>query len=76
LTGRKVDLVLEAAGQRFVVVEVKASANVTRGDFAGLLGLAEVLGTNFVRGVVLYTRDQLLPFADNLWAVPMGVLWS
>jgi hypothetical protein len=76
LAGRAVDLVLEAAGQRIVGVEVKASAHVTRADFVGLLALAEVIGTDFVRGVVLYTGDQLLPFADNLRTVPMGVLWS
>jgi hypothetical protein len=30
----------------------------------------------FVRGVVLYLGEQRLPFADNLWAVPMRIIWS
>jgi hypothetical protein len=25
---------------------------------------------------VLYTGDQLVPFEEHLWAVPLGVLWA
>jgi hypothetical protein len=76
VAGREVDIVLEAAGQRIVGVEVKASASVTRNDFAGLQDLAAASGASFVRGVLFYTGEQLIPFADNLWAVPIGVFWA
>ena len=67
---------LEAPGPRIVGVEVKASASITQGDFSGLRELANAAGKAFVRGVVLYTGEQLMPFEDKLWAVPLGVLWA
>lgn len=73
--GQEVDLVLEAPGQRIAGIEIKGSASIGQGDFAGLRTLAEVAGDKFTRGVVLYLGEQHLPFADNLWALPMGALW-
>jgi predicted AAA+ superfamily ATPase len=74
--GREVDLVLEAPGPRVVGIEIKASASVTQGDFHGLRELGDAAGKAFGRGVVLYTGEQLLPFDEDLWAVPMGALWA
>ena len=74
--GQEVDLVLEAPGQRIAGIEVKASASVGQGDFSGLRALAEAAGDKFVRGVVLYLGEQRLSFADNLWALPITVLWE
>ncbi len=74
--GQEVDLVLEAPGQRIAGIEVKASSNVSQGDFSGLRALAETAGDKFVAGVVLYLGEQRLPFADKLWALPISVLWE
>lgn len=74
--GLEVDMVLETPDQRIVGVEVKASASITQADFSGLRALASAAGNAFVRGVVLYTGEQLLPFEETLWAVPLGVLWA
>lgn len=74
--GQEVDLVLEAPGQRIVGIEVKASASLGQSDFNGLRELRIAAGQHFVRGVVLYTGEQLIPFDDTLWAVPMSVLWA
>ncbi|MBW8831295.1 MAG: DUF4143 domain-containing protein [Burkholderiales bacterium] len=30
----------------------------------------------FARGIVLYTGEQIMPFEEHLWAVPLGVLWA
>jgi hypothetical protein len=38
--------------------------------------LADAAGERFVRGVVMYTGDQLLPLGPKAWAVPLGVLWA
>lgn len=27
-------------------------------------------------GVLVYTGDQLVPFGDRMWAVPMGAFWA
>ncbi len=74
--GQEVDLVLEAPGQRIAGIEVKASSNVSQGDFSGLRALAETAGDKFVGGVVLYLGEQRLPFADKLWALPISVFWE
>jgi uncharacterized protein len=74
--GREVDLVLEAPGGRIAGVEVKASASVSSSDFNGLRELANAAGGGFSRGIVLYTGEQLMPFEERLWAVPLGVLWA
>jgi len=74
--GQEVDLVLEAPGQRIAGIEVKASSNVSQGDFSGLRALAETAGDKFVGGVVLYLGEQRLPFADKLWALPISALWE
>jgi predicted AAA+ superfamily ATPase len=74
--GQEVDLVLEAPGQRIAGIEVKASASVSQRDFNGLRALMDAAGNKFVRGVVLYLGEQRLPFADNLWAVPISALWE
>lgn len=74
--GQEVDLALEAPGQRIAGIEVKASSNVSHGDFSGLRVLAETAGDKFVGGVVLYLGEQRLPFADKLWALPISTLWE
>ncbi len=76
MAGREVDLVLETPDQRVAGIEVKASASVGQADFNGLRELAAAAGPHFSRGVVLYTGEHLLPFGEQLWAVPLGVLWA
>ena len=71
---QEVDLVLEAGG-RLVGLEVKASTTVTANDFKGLKALAADAGACWVRGVVLYTGAELLPFGDRLVAMPVSALW-
>ena len=71
---QEVDLVLEAGG-RLVGIEVKAGTTVTAGDFKGLKGLAEDAGRRWVRGIVLYSGSEMLPFGDNLTALPISALW-
>jgi uncharacterized protein len=72
----EVDLVLEGPGGDVVGIEVKAAASVGPSDFKGLNLLAQVTGKRFVRGVVLYTGERIVPFGDNLLAVPMSALWT
>jgi hypothetical protein len=73
--GREVDVVLEDARGQVVGIEVKATASVRAHDFAGLASLAEDAGERFVRGVVLYAGDEVLPFGERLLAMPVSALW-
>ncbi len=75
-SGREVDLVLEEPCGRIVGIEVKAAATVSGRDLKGLRTLAELAGPNFVRGVVLYSGSEVVPFAKNLHALPITALWQ
>lgn len=74
-TGQEIDLLLEDAAGRIVGVEVKASASVQERDVRALHDLAEALGKRFVRGVVLYLGEAVVPFSEKVSAVPLPVLW-
>ena len=76
LADQEVDLVMEGPGGRVVGVEVKSSISVSDSDFRGLRTLAETASTQFVRGVVLYSGHQVVPFGPNLHAVPMAALFT
>ena len=73
--GREVDIVLEVPGGKLAGIEVKAAAQLDASDFAGLRALAEAGGKKFVRGVVLYLGELVVPRGDNLWALPIDELW-
>jgi predicted AAA+ superfamily ATPase len=74
--GQEVDLVLEDAAGRIVGIEVKAAASISRRDVRGLETLADVAGTRFLRGILLYLGETVVPFGKNLWAVPVASMWS
>jgi uncharacterized protein len=73
---REVDLVLELPGGAVAGFEIKAAAKVGKADFMGLESLAEDAGKKFIRGVLLYFGDQVLPFGDKLTAIPITELWT
>lgn len=74
-TGQEVDVLLEDRGGRIAGIEIKASASVEPRDVRTLRELAEELGPRFVRGVVLYTGETIVPFSDKIFAVPVSALW-
>ena len=75
-TGLEVDVVLERPDGSVAGIEVKASASVGASDFAALKTLRNQLGQLFRAGVVLYLGDQVVPFGDKLWLVPLPALWA
>ncbi|WP_372573646.1 ATP-binding protein [Ruegeria jejuensis] len=72
----EVDIVLENRRGEIVGIEVKSSATVTSSDFSGMRKLAEACGDRFVQGLVLYDHDQVVPFADNMFAAPISCMWA
>jgi predicted AAA+ superfamily ATPase len=70
----EVDFVLESPLREIIGIEVKAAASVQLSDFKGLRRLREIVGPQFVTGIVLYDGTQALPFGDGLWAVPLNQL--
>lgn len=72
----EVDVVIENAAGQVVGVEVKAAATVKAADLRGLKKLADLAGSQFKLGVVLYDGSETLPLGDGLWAAPLSTLWG
>jgi len=75
-TGSEADVVLEKSDGSVAGVEIKASATVTASDFTALQALRDQLGKRFQAGIVLYLGDNVVPFGDKLWLVPLPALWA
>lgn len=74
-SGEEVDVVLEDPAGRVVGIEVKASATIVPRDLKGLRAFKESVGDRFHRGVVLYTGTSVVPFGEDLHALPVSALW-
>ena len=73
---KEVDFVVERRDGRMLGIEVKARSRVEPSDFSGLRILKEKTGSDFVRGILLYTGDARLRFGDDLIALPLEDLWD
>lgn len=69
----EVDIIIEQ-GRQLAGIEIKASATVTKNDFKGLNKLQDACGEKFSAGVVFYDGENILPFGNKLFAVPISVL--
>lgn len=76
VNNEEVDLVVELPGGDCVGIEIKSGASVTGDAFKGLKVLKNELGPKFKRGIVLYTGEVSVAFADDLFAMPVQTLWK
>lgn len=72
----EVDIVLERADGKIIGIEIKGNSQVNRQDAKGLEYLRQETGTNWHRGIVLYTGDQEIPLGPTITALPISSLWS
>lgn len=72
----EVDVIIENAMGDCFAIEVKAAATLGAKDFSGLKRFQSVAGDRFKIGVLLYDGDHTTAFGENLYAVPVGALWS
>jgi predicted AAA+ superfamily ATPase len=72
----EVDIVIERGAIAVAGVEVKAGASATEADFRGLRKLRAAAGQHFTSGVVLYDGASVVRFDQNLFAVPLRLLWE
>ena len=75
--GHELDLVVERSDGAVVGVEVKDSMTVKQEDFRGMATFADYAKDRFLRGVLLYSGDKLLPFRINdrvFHALPLSSL--
>jgi hypothetical protein len=74
--GKEVDFVLERPNGTLAGIEVKSASRVDSGDFKGLKILQQATGDDFACGIVLYAGEAVVPFGENLLAVPLSALWQ
>jgi predicted AAA+ superfamily ATPase len=75
---REIDFLVERDDGALLGIEVKSGHNVSREDFAPQEWFVE----NILKrkkpyvGIVVYSGDRTIPFADNMIAVPTAALWT
>jgi hypothetical protein len=74
--GSEVDFVIERRNGKMLGIEVKARETIRTEDFDGLRALKAHAGKDFVRGIVLYRGKTVLPFGDDMIAMPLEQLWE
>ena len=72
---KEVDFVFEKSNGQLAAIEVKQRDSVSKADFKGLEELQSLAGHDFICGIVLYRGRDVVPFGQNLWAVPVSNLW-
>ncbi|GMO48863.1 MAG: ATP-binding protein [Termitinemataceae bacterium] len=73
---KEVDFVIENSNGDVIGIEVKLSGSISPKDLAGLNLLKLGLGDKFKRGIILYSGEDLISFAKDIWAVPLPFLWE
>jgi predicted AAA+ superfamily ATPase len=76
ISGEEVDFILEATDGSIIGIEVKSSSQFSEKSVKGLSQLKEQFKDKFKIGVVLYQGTQVLPIEPDIYAVPLGYLWS
>jgi len=75
-TNIEVDFILENRLGKLTGIEVKASGSVDGKDFKAMRHLKETEPQSFQRGIVLYAGREVVPFAVDMFAVPLSMFWS
>ena len=72
--GKKTDFIVEKDNGEVLAIEVKLDSTLSEKDFKNLETCRNIIGSKFKRGVVLYPGQDLVPFGENFWAVPVNFL--
>lgn len=74
---REVDFIIEHDNGDILGIEVKAGSAVSGDSFKHMRWFRDnIIPDRKFIGVVLYTGENILPFGENLWAVPMREMWA
>lgn len=76
VAGSEVDIIIENFDGRIIGIEVKSAEIVHHNDLKGLKNLQEEIGQRFFRGIVLYAGNKVIPYGNNLYAMPISSLWT
>jgi len=70
---KEIDFIIER-NQKIIAVEVKLSQTVTLKDFKNIIDLKNS-SKNFKAGFVFYAGEDILPFGEDIFAIPVGLLF-
>lgn len=73
---REIDFIVENENGDLLGIEVKAGSSISHDHFKHLKWFKEHSAKDQAfTGIVLYTGEHIVPFGEQMWAVPMRVLW-
>ncbi len=75
-SGIEVDAILENHKNQVVGIEIKSKSVLTKSDAKGLAYLKETLKDKFLKGIIFYTGDHVLPMGEKIFAVPIAAIWK
>jgi uncharacterized protein len=73
---QEIDCIIENARGESFAIEVKASATISAKDFKTLQNFRDTEKEKFRMGVLLYDGEEVIPFGEKLFAVPIYALWE
>lgn len=73
--GKEVDFILEK-DSKLVAIEVNNAENITEKDLSGLREFKEIAGKDFVCGVILCNTQRVISYDEDIYLVPISILWS
>lgn len=73
--GKEVDFIVENMKGQIVGIEVKAKTTLSPSDWSSLKLLESQTGTDFVKGVVIYNGQNIIPLSEKILAIPLSLLW-
>jgi len=74
--GKETDFVIEKDNGETIAIEVKLDSSLNEKDFKNITLCRDTIGTKFKKGIVLYTGEEIVPFGEKLFAVPVNYLWE
>ena len=74
---REIDFIIQRNDGKILAIEVKSGSSISRDSFKHIKWFKNnIVKDQEVIGIVLYTGKDILSFGSNLWAIPIGCLWS
>lgn len=74
---REIDFLVERDDRSLLAIEVKSGITVKKTDFKHIVWFREnLVKKSTVTGIILYAGEEILPFGENLWAVPIDCMWA
>ncbi|MCR4574583.1 MAG: DUF4143 domain-containing protein [Lentisphaeria bacterium] len=74
---REIDFILEEGSHNIFGIEVKGGSHIGKEDFKHLKWFKDNMAKNKTfLGIILYSGENTLYFAEDLIALPIAVLWN